>query len=520
VFGVLQSNPVLVGRVKTFKEVNLDFLTIESIVFHLDQPNALEKIYSISPDPSFPAFIGKKLMNVCISLNEHPCIRYQGNSRFAHEVATSLHQGLLQYKRLNAGFWCYGDDRHTERERAQILILDRSFDALSPLIHEFSYQACAYDLLDVNEGVYNYEVETGKGKEERTALLNESDEFWNEHRHSHIAKIVDVIKERLNDIIQNEPEVAKLAKKSSGDMDISQMAAAVKKLPQYQQIMTKLTLHVDIAKALVSKVTASGLINISQLESTISTGVDEAGQEIRGQKLFQMVLEALKSPSAKDIKLRLLAIYYVTQKGLPGTEEFIRQAFSASRLSTDDQKMIENFERLLSAAGGGAVTAEEKRTLFSSIFGSSNKVSRPPATVEGEYIESRHVPLVKIHLEQLLSGQLPMDRFPAMGPSVITAAKSEAKSVRRFGAANKFGKKDNLQFTGGRFMVFIAGGITFAETKVAYELMMKEQKEVVFGSTNITTPDSYLSDVGSLHKPSSGSAAGGPGSKAGREHLL
>lgn len=504
---------------KTFKEINIDYLTIEPIVFHLDQPNSLEKIYGVVPDPSFAAQVGHHLVNLCISLNEHPCIRYQGNSRFANEVATALHQGLMQYKRTNPAFWCYGDDRHTDRERAQILIVDRSFDALTPLIHEFSYQAIAYDLLDINEGVYNYQIELGKGSQETTVLLNESDEFWTENRHSHIAKVIETIKERLNDIIQSEPEVAKLAKKDGGkELDISAMAAAVKKLPQYQQIMSKISLHVQMAGTLMNRVTRDGLISISQLESTISTGIDDNGQEVRGQALFRLVTEALKSPQGKELKLRLLAIYYISQKGVPGSEEFVRQAFAAARLSSDDQKMIENFDRLFNAAGSSVPTVEEKRGLFSSLFGAVSKATRPPATIEGEYIESRHVPLVKLHLEQMLNGNLPLDKFPAMGPSVVTAQKSEAKSVRRFGAANKFGKKDNVQFTGGRFLVFIAGGVTYAETKAAYELMLKDQKEIVFGSTNMTTPDVYLSDVGSLHRPPA--AAPVPVSKAGRETLL
>jgi syntaxin-binding protein 1 len=504
--------------VKTFKEINLDFLTIESILYHFDQSNALEKIFKSPSDASYPAYIGKRLVNLCISLNEHPCIRFQSSSTFAQQVATALHQGLLQYKRVNNTWWCYGDDKHNERERGQILICDRSFDPLTPLIHEFSYQALVYDLLDITDGVYTYDVETGKGKEERTALLNESDEFWVEHRHNHIAKVVESIKERMNDVIQNEPG-AQLAKKSGGDMDISAMAAAVKKLPQYNQMMTKLSEHVVLAQTCMKKVSQGGLINISQIESTICTGFDEEGNSVKGQKLFQLVSDALKSPSNKELKLRLLAIYYVSQKGIPGSEDFIQQAFLAARVTADDKRMIENFASLVhssSVSSPGGEGDKKSGGLFS-YFGGSGKTLHPPATAEGEYIESRHVPLIKPYMEQFLGGNLPLDKFPAMGPSVVTSVKNEAKSVRRFGAASKFGKKDTVSFTGGRFMMFIAGGATYGESKCIYDLMVKEQKEIVFGSTNFTTPDNYLSDVGSLHKSN---ATSGPTKVPGRETIL
>ena len=74
--------------------------------------------------------------------------------------------------------------------------------------------------------------------------------------------------------------------------------------------------------------------------------------------------------------------------------------------------------------------------------------------------------------------------------------------MRKFGATSKFGKKDNVQFSGGRYIVFIAGGAGFAELRVAYEIMQKESKEIIVGSTHVANPDSYLVDVGSLHSPS------------------
>jgi syntaxin-binding protein 1 len=62
----------------------------------------------------------------------------------------------------------------------------------------------------------------------------------------------------------------------------------------------------------------------------------------------------------------------------------------------------------------------------------------------------------------------------------------------------RWAKKDTVQFTGGRFISFIAGGVSYSETRVGYELMQQHSKEVIVGSTNVITPESYLVDVGSL----------------------
>mmetsp|Transcript_16566 Transcript_16566/g.28042 ORF Transcript_16566/g.28042 Transcript_16566/m.28042 type:complete len:620 (+) Transcript_16566:138-1997(+) len=497
VFTALQSNGLLVSKVKTFKEINLDFIAAESNAYHFDMTDSLEKLYGTDKDLSYPARLGKKLANLCTSLNEHPSIRFQGSSAFAREIATSLHQNILQYKRSNPTFWTYGDDHvHHERERAQILIVDRSFDCLSPLMHEYTYQAMVNDLLDISEGVINYKATNNKGQEqEKQGLLNEADEIWTDLRHSHIAKVIEVIKEGMNHIIQNNAGAA-LAKKSGADLNITDMAAAVKKLPEYTQTMTKLGQHVNIAQQCMDAFGKQGLLDLSQIEQTISTGRDEDGKEVKGSKLLAIVTDAFKKNMPKEQRTRLLAIYFVSQKNVPGSEDYIQQAIAAARLSASEQLIISNFNRLLTAPDD-ATAAVAAKTVFS--FFSGSKAAQHAATVEGEYADTRHVCLLKQCLEQLMNNNLPVDKFPAMGPAPANTSGSQAKSVRKFGAASKFGKKDNVQMSGVRYLVFVAGGVSYSELRAGYELMAKESKEVIIGGSHFISPDTYLVDVGALN---------------------
>jgi syntaxin-binding protein 1 len=360
----------------------------------------------------------------------------------------------------------------------------------------------ANDLLDVDDGVISYKTTNNKNQvDEKQALLNESDEFWMELRHNHIAKVIETIKERMNDIIQNNAGAA-LSKANGADLDITTMAAAVKKLPEYTQTMTKLGQHVAIAQQCMDAFSREGLMKLSQVEQTISTGFDEDGKETKGNKLCQLVCETLRAPMSKDQKIRLLCIYYIAQKAVAGNnEDYIRQAITAAKVPASEQVVLTNFDKILGPQQAAAVIAKaEKGGMFSSIF---KKTEAHAATPEGEYADTRHTCQLKLFLEQFTSNELSLDRFPATGPSANASSKTEAKSVRKFGANSKFAKKDNVSYSGGRYMVFIAGGIAYSELRVGYELSASAGKEIVMGGSHLISPTSYIVDVQSLHVNSS-----------------
>jgi hypothetical protein len=95
-----------------------------------------------------------------------------------------MNTALTTFRGRNPTWWYHGDEGHTERERGQVLILDRTFDPLTPLMHEYTYSAMVNDLLSVNDNVIAYTtVNNNNAKEHKEALLNESDNLWTELRY-------------------------------------------------------------------------------------------------------------------------------------------------------------------------------------------------------------------------------------------------------------------------------------------------------------------------------------------------
>jgi len=56
-------------------------------------------------------------------------------------------------------WWYYGMQGNMERDRSTLLLLDRSLDVLSPLMHEFTYQAMVNDLLNIDDDKISYKSE-------------------------------------------------------------------------------------------------------------------------------------------------------------------------------------------------------------------------------------------------------------------------------------------------------------------------------------------------------------------------
>lgn len=85
-------------------------------------------------------------------------------------------------------------------------------DLVAPLVHEFTYQAMAHDLLPIKEGdKVTYETTINSGQPNQVTKdmeISEHDNIWAESRHLHMKDLLGKLVDDFNQFIAKNPQFA------------------------------------------------------------------------------------------------------------------------------------------------------------------------------------------------------------------------------------------------------------------------------------------------------------------------
>eukprot|EP00276_Gloeochaete_wittrockiana_P002319 CAMPEP_0184675198 /NCGR_PEP_ID=MMETSP0308-20130426/87656_1 /TAXON_ID=38269 /ORGANISM="Gloeochaete witrockiana, Strain SAG 46.84" /LENGTH=629 /DNA_ID=CAMNT_0027122881 /DNA_START=157 /DNA_END=2046 /DNA_ORIENTATION=+ len=505
-FNRIKSSAV-VNKIKTFKEMNLEFLAYEASdrgsTVLLDNPDPLR--FPAAQDPETapnsmqilfsPQYAGKRdlevekdrialeLMTLCATLGEYPHIRFAKGSGLASAIANKLQDKIDFAKKHNIL-------QVTASQPATVLILDRTYDPVAPLLHEFTYQAMCFDLLDIQGGDrYKYVFKNNQGKDaEKEVILGENDQLWPTLRYMHIAETINYVIDQFNDFLKTN-KATKLA--GGGVKDLAEMSNAVRELPQYRELLNKYSLHLNLAKECMQKFQEQKLERMAAVEQDMSTGEDAEGNPAT-KGIVSSMLPILSDPSTSiEDKLRLVMIYVCTQ-GISENER--DKLFKAAGFSQRHQQSILNLLNLNVVVSRGVKGGK-----------SVKKKKKSKRKDDVSYDLSRYQPVVKSLVEDIFKDELPVADFPFVkepSASATSAATDTGTSLRKTTKNPKWAKgaskKQEEPSTGPRVIVFIAGGMSFSETRVCHELANLQKREVIIASTHVWTPMTYIATVAKL----------------------
>lgn len=326
-----------------------------------------------------------------------------------------------------------------QRPRGTLLILDRSLDALCPLMHEYTYQAMCNDLVRIKGELCYLDDQRTKSADELLAesespeaaalVLSEDDELWLEYRHKHIGEVMHSITEKFKEFkgmnrmaaLQSTGRTSSATPGSGGapgnsadtsstegEKTVKNMLAAMRSMPEYKSMMKKYHKHMSLAQVCMTKFETKHLKELGELEQDMATGLTNDGKAINVKAIKSQLIRLCTDETVSLLdKLRLLMIYIISQGGISdSTRKELMKNMSVSL-----QRAIRNLEKL-----GVDLTS----------YSASNKSrSRHSSARLNEFVKRnknipmalmRYVPVLYSLTEQLIQHHLSQDLFPYTSP--------------------------------------------------------------------------------------------------------
>ncbi|XP_058016648.1 vacuolar protein sorting-associated protein 45 isoform X1 [Ahaetulla prasina] len=420
-----------------------DYIAVNPHVFSLNLPACCQ---GHNWEPAHLCRTTQGLTALLLSLKKCPMIRYQLSSDLAKRLAEGVKQVITKEYELF-------DFRRTEVPPL-LLLLDRSDDAITPLLNQWTYQAMVHELLGINNNRIDLSRVPGISKDLREVVLSaENDEFYANNMYLNFAEIGSNIKNLMEDFQRKKPkEQQKLE-------SIADMKAFVENYPQFKKMSGTVSKHVTVVGELSRLVSERNLLEVSEAEQELACQNDHSGA-------LQSIRRLLQNPRVTEMDaVRLVMLYALhyerhSSNSLPGL-----------MLDLKNRGVPERLRKLVPAITeyGG------KRVRSSDLFSPKDAVAITKQFLKGlkgvENVYTQHQPLLHETLDQLIKGKLKDNQYPYLGPSSL---------------------RDRPQ----DIIVFIIGGATYEEALTVYNLNRTTPGvRIVLGGTTVHNTRSFLEEV-------------------------
>ena len=315
---MIRASPKLRMRALCVVEAQIDFVPFESHVVSIGTQLPPLNIYRMSPETRalYNKTLANRLVTLFVSLSENPLIKVHGfckekdstantKTNLALEFALQVQQSMKEYFEVSKS-------TPDTAQRATLLVIDRMADLSALALHEFSYQSLLQDALHSKMNPQNNEVEyqTAEGDPAKLSL-DEEDPFWVDIRHLHISDVSIFLSEFATEKIASSHALSlarsnTAARKSTvaesrPALTTKQLADVMKQMPDFKATLKSHSGHSHLALLLTRLYVRLNLGDLSSVEQTIVTGVDEDGCKVSHTNELKLLLDILGKllPQAK-----------------------------------------------------------------------------------------------------------------------------------------------------------------------------------------------------------------------------
>lgn len=540
----------LVESLRTMKDLLLDYAAPEPLLFHLRMVSSLQKLFP--PDVALSGGrenilgqIATRLISVFFTIGDGvPLVRYQGSSRLSQQVARLFAE---QVSTMVRGTNCFATN-DPSAEPPLLILVDRSFDAVEPLLHERSYQCLLNDLTPLTDGLYEQSFVSQSGQEtKRRCPIDELDPYWCMYRHQFFQTCLEELPKKLQELIKENPSLsAGMDRGGSSGNKMAELGSAIRALPEFQEKKAKLSMHIDICTKIMDQYKQQKLMDVCEVEQDMATS----------RRPFKEVYESVRRLAADvaiplNARVRLMLLLIATTNSREFTEAKKLLLLQEVGLGTESGRcnalnlfisrvgqLPQNDVATASSSGTCDSPSDIKDTLGNlmrrSLRTRPNRSTTTPAAPNPGVIQTSPGSgrdtfrnQAYLILSAAANNTLSPADFPWFNTTVdgLGGATSTNPSRRTLRSGLGRGTNDSAAVGAGggpaatvtnresnvvldlghegqvslrskrRIVLFILGGATYGEARAAYEVAQAARTETIIGSTSMVTPDFFLSDL-------------------------
>ncbi|EGC47540.1 Sec1 family superfamily [Histoplasma capsulatum var. duboisii H88] len=462
----IEKSPMARAQIADFRVMNINFFPRESHVAIFRDPWSFPTLFHPACNNLIRPHLddlAQKIVSICVSLGEYPIVRYYRPKTPIHE-ASVLCSHLARFVQDQLDEYAKHHDDYpppSPRPRGVLYILDRSMDIYAPLLHEFTYQAMAHDLLPIKEGdkvTYKTTLNEGQPNEEVKEMeISEHDRIWIDSRHLHMKDLLGKLVDDFNKFRADNPQF----NESGATANLNTVKDMIAGLSEFTEGKNAYTLHLNMAQECLDE--------------------DYRKPKHIADQLVRLLDEDCVGPSER-----------LRDGLLPGD---IKKLLAHSQLPPQDGEVIYNLDLLGARVEKPLKDLKPKpEPLF------PRKV--PTQTTEDDTSLSRFQPNLKFLLEEQNKGTLDTTIFPYTRPHLDpdgtigqdNASQASLRSAKPTWARTRPSAAEPRQ----RIILFMAGGATFSEARACYEFARISSKDIYLATSHMLTPKLFLRQLGDL----------------------
>lgn len=427
------------------QEANLDLLPLTPCVFRLGQRSGWE----LELDG---------LLSLLSSLREVDRVevfkpigeKYRESAQLQRAIGARVKELLPGLKGEGEGY------------KLKLFLVDRGVDLVTPLMHDFHYEALITDLMQ----------DAGAGEAPRD--LNDGDAVFAKYRYQFIKETMTGVSADFELFLKENPAAQMLKNRGRGEeMKLEKMADVVAGLGQYNKLVEDYNYHIEKIQQILAESERAQAKDLADVEILAASAVNAAGEVVDSAKRLEIVRKLLPALSEENaLRLAMIAQGCVHKDCAP-----VRAA-----LGPAGQKLFDAHAALVERYG--KYWPEKDKEKHKAI--SLEAYRREDSSLK------RHVVKIEYLLRNFLKGG---DRSFFEGVSFGEAQAGGARGNKAANTLFKIKMKNVKSEVKELVVVYFTGGVSYVEIRALKQLERDlDGPGFIVGGNAVFSPRAFIED--------------------------